>query len=159
MKNLIHVFIAFAGGVLVALLAIYLVMPAAMIRIQTSPLGLEETVDKLKEAAENQGWVISGVSKIDESVAKHGGGEVPRVRLINFCQASYAGAILRDPDARHVSVFMPCTISVYEGDDGRVHVSSMNAGLLGGMMGGTIAEVMGGSVAADQEKVLSFLSK
>lgn len=151
-----------AGGILGFILALILVvalMPSMMIRIQPSPMGLEETVGTLRARAEAQGWVVSGVSAIDESVKKHGGGTVPRVRLVNFCQPQYAADILNDPEARHVSVFMPCTISVYEGDDGKAYVSSMNAGLLGKMMGGTIAEVMGGHVDADQQEVLAFLDE
>lgn len=154
-KNLLPGFLL--GGIFTAIVA-YLLMPKLMIQVQESPADLETTVQAICDKAEQQGWVISGISKIDESVAKHGGGDVPPVRLINFCQPNYAGEILRDPEARHVSVFMPCTISIYEGDDGEVYVSSMNAGLLGKMMGGTIAEVMGGSVAQDQAEVLSVLN-
>ncbi len=143
-------------GILITCLAVYLLMPSMMIRVRPSSMSLEDTVQTLCDRAEAQGWVISSISKIDESVKKHGGGDVPRVRLINFCQPNYAGEILRDEEARHVSVFMPCTIAVYENDDGSVQVSSMNAGLLGRMMGGTISRVMGGSVSKDQKQVLSF---
>jgi uncharacterized protein (DUF302 family) len=146
-------------GILLTGIAVYLLMPKLMIRVQQSPADLETTVQMICDSAENQGWVISNIMKIDESVKKHGGGDVPKVRLINFCQPNYAGDILRDSKARHVSVFMPCTISVYEGDGGQVYVSSMNAGLLGRMMGGTIAKVMGGSVSQDQQKVLSVLDQ
>lgn len=148
-----------ALGFIVALALVVSLMPSMMIRTQVSPSGLDETVELLNKRAVEQGWVVSGISRIDESVKKHGGGEVPRVRLINFCQPAYAARILNDPEARHVSVFMPCTISVYEGDDGKAYVSSMNAGLLGKMMGGTIAEVMGGHVDADQQEVLAFLDE
>ncbi len=144
-------------GIILSGLAVYFLMPKLMIRVQASPDDLETTVQNICNQAEQQGWVISSIAKIDESVAKHRGGDVPRVRLINFCQPNYAGEILGDSEARHVSVFMPCTISVYEGDKGEVYVSSMNAGLLGRMMGGTIAKVMGGSVARDQKAVLSVV--
>lgn len=159
MKSILKLIIGIILGCLATGIAVYLCMPSMMIRVQESPVGMEETVTALCNQAEKQGWVISSISRIDESVKKHGGGDVPMVRLINFCQPNYAGDILRDPEARHVSVFMPCTISVYEGEEGKVYVSSMNAGLLGRMMGGTIAEVMGGSVAKDQKQVLSVLEK
>ena len=50
---------------------------------------------------------------------------------------------------------MPRAIAVYEGDDGKVHVSSMNMGLTGEMFGGNIAKVMGGAIADDERKILS----
>lgn len=45
-----------------------------------------------------------------------------------------------------------CTISVYEKKDGRTYIASMNAGLLGKMFGGSIAEVMGDVVAKQQQE-------
>ena len=56
---------------------------------------------------------------------------------------------------RHVATLMPRAIAVYEGDDGKVHVSSMNMGLTGEMFGGNIAKVMGGAIADDERKILS----
>ena len=54
---------------------------------------------------------------------------------------------------------MPCTISVYQKSDGYVYVGTMNARLLGTMFGGKVAEVMGGTVAAQQKKFIAFLKK
>jgi uncharacterized protein (DUF302 family) len=51
---------------------------------------------------------------------------------------------------------MPCTISVYEKSDGKVYIGTMNAELLGKMFGGTVAEIMGDSVAADQRKIIEL---
>jgi len=38
---------------------------------------------------------------------------------------------------------MPCTLAVYEADDGKVYISKMNTGLMGKLFGGTVAEVVG----------------
>ena len=51
---------------------------------------------------------------------------------------------------------MPCTISVYQKSDGKTYIGTMNAGLLGKMFGGMIAEVMAGPVAADQQSFIAF---
>ena len=48
---------------------------------------------------------------------------------------------------------------VYEGDDGAGHISGMNTGMMGTMMGGNIAAVMGDKVAADEKKILSAVVK
>jgi len=47
-------------------------------------------------------------------------------------------------DARLVSAMMPCTISVYEKDDGNIYVAHMNAGLMGKVFGGVIAVPLAG---------------
>jgi hypothetical protein len=50
---------------------------------------------------------------------------------------------------------MPCTIAVYESDDGKIYISKMNTGLMGKVFGGTIARVMGGCVSRDEAKILA----
>ena len=63
-------------------------------------------------------------------------------------------------DARHMSTMMPCRFAIYEGKDGKVHIAKLNTGLLGKVFGGTVAEIMGGKVAVDEEKILrSILGK
>jgi uncharacterized protein (DUF302 family) len=96
------------------------------------------------------------VSPIHKSIRKHGGGELPPVMLVNICQPGYAYDILKEDDNKIVSVFMPCTISVYEKSDGKAYVGTMNAALLGKLFGGSVAEIMGEKVAADQRKFITF---
>lgn len=145
-------------GVVALGVAVYLLMPGMMLKEQMSPYGVEDTVARLKAAAEADGWVVSSVVKLDESVKKHGGPEVRPVRLVNLCQAQHAGKILSGDDARIVSVMMPCTVSVYEKSDGSVWVGSMNPGLLGKMFGGVVSEVMAGPVAEAQDRFLEAVN-
>ena len=49
---------------------------------------------------------------------------------------------------------MPCSISVWEGDDGRVYLSEMNMALMAKLFGGNVGKVMGGKVVSDEEKML-----
>lgn len=91
------------------------------------------------------------MSELEKSVKKHGGPDVLPVRLINICQAQHAGKILSDDTARRASVLMPCTIAVYQKKDGKTYIGTMNAGIMGKLFGGVIAEVMSGPVSADQE--------
>lgn len=157
MKLFTHLF-AFILGIVFAAVMVKVLMPSLMITEQVSPLPLEETINRITANAEAEGWVVSGVTAIDKSVKKHGGFDILPVRLINFCEPEYASTILKDPRARKVSLFMPCTVSVYEGEDGQTYVANMNAGLLGKMFGGTVEEVMGVSVAADQKAFLEFIN-
>jgi uncharacterized protein (DUF302 family) len=89
-------------------------------------------------------------------MAKHGETFEPRVNIIQLCKAPYAKQVLTTD--RHVASMMPCSIAVWEDDAGQVHVSKMNTGLMGKMFGGTIAEVMGGKVAAEEARMLAAVT-
>lgn len=130
----------------------WVMAPGLMLREEVSPLDLNATVDAIKTKAEAAGWVVSSVMSMEESIKKHGGGDILPVRLVNLCQANHAARILNDDSARRVSVMMPCTIAVYQKQDGKTYVGTMNAGLMGRMFGGTVAEVMGATVAREQRE-------
>jgi uncharacterized protein (DUF302 family) len=150
----------FAGGLLAGVVITAVsaasLMPKLMLRERVSPYNLAETVQRIANNAAVAGWVVSSVTPLDESLKKHGGGEVRPVRLVNLCQAQHAARILNDDQARIVSVMMPCTIAVYEKADGKVAVGTMNAGLLGRLFGGVVAEVMAGPVAREQGEFVAF---
>jgi len=130
-----------------------------MIHEHLSPMGLDDTVDKIVENAEAEGWSVSGVKSLDKAIEKKGGKPVLPVRLIDLCEAHHASKILSVDDARFVSVMMPCTISVYEKEDGKIYVAHMNAGLMGKVFGGVISEVMAGPVTEQQNQFLDFAHK
>ncbi len=134
-------------------------MPGLMLKEYQSPFGVEETVVKIKQNAIAQGWVVSNVTPLNESVKKHGGGSLPIVRLVNLCQAHHAFKILKEDRTKIISVMMPCTISVYQKTDGKTYIGIMNAGLLGKMFGGMVAKVMGVEVAKQQQAFISFINK
>ena len=147
-------------GLILALLLLgagaFLALPRLMIREQPSPLGLDATVEKITQTALAAGWVVQSVVELEKSVKKNGGGDIRPVRLVNLCEAHHAAEILRHDAVRKVSVFMPCTLSVYEKADGRAYIGTLNAGLLARLFGGVVARVMGGPVAADQARFTAF---
>lgn len=149
-----NTFLTFLAGVVVGAIVLgvvaWFLMPGMMLTERQSPVGLDATVKRITAAAEKRGWVVQSVVPLDESVKKHGGPDVRPVRLVNLCEANHAGKILLDDGARRVSVFMPCTISVYEKSDGTVWIGTMNPGLMGRMFGGVVSEVMAGPVAKAQ---------
>ncbi len=140
-------------GALLCTVVIVGAMPKMMIVTQESQLGFDETVAALEEAIPAQGWVVSTVSDMNKSMAKHGVEFGPRVKLVKLCKPEYAKSVLTTD--RHVSTLMPCTMAVWEGDDGKVYLSKMNMPLMAKMFGGNIAKVMGGSVARDEHAILS----
>jgi uncharacterized protein (DUF302 family) len=151
---------ALIGGVVGFLLCgvvMFMVMPSMMIVTKESELGFDETTAALEERIPQNGWVVSDIMDMNKSMEKHGVVLEPRVKIIKLCQPEYAKNILTTD--RHISCMMPCTMSVWEGDDGKVYLSKMNMGLMAKMFGGNIAEVMGGGVAGDEEKILEGLLK
>jgi uncharacterized protein (DUF302 family) len=150
------VFLAFLLGILLGGAGVGLVVglnaSKLILHERPSPVGLDESVNRIRAAAEKAGWIVQSVLPLDESVKKHGGPEVRPVRLVNLCEPHHAGKLLAGDDTRIVSVMMPCTIAVYEKSDGRVWVASMNAGLLGRLFGGVVSEVMAGDVAEAQQR-------
>ena len=151
--------IGFILGIVVLGVAGWNLMPGMMLSEIPSPYSVNETVEKISANAKAEGWVVAGVKPLHKAVKKHGGGDLPPVMLIDLCQADHAFNILKEDGNKKLSVFMPCTISVYEKSDGKVFVGVMNAELLGKMFGGTIAEIMGVEVARDQQKFIAFLKE
>ena len=105
----------------------------------------------------DHGWFVSGGEPIDmnKSMAKHGVIFKPRVKLVKLCKAEYAKSVLTTD--RHISCMMPCTMAVWEADDGKVYLSEMNMSLMAKMFGGNVAKVMGGNVVKEEEKMLEGL--
>jgi len=142
-------------GALLTAAAGWTMMPKMMLHENASPYSVEETVNKIKENALAKGWVVPSIKPLHKSVEKHGGGTIPPVMLINLCEANHAFNILEHDENKRISVFMPCTISVYEKTDGKTYIGTMNAGLLGKMFGSHVGEVMD-DVATDQQSFISF---
>lgn len=145
-----------AGAVLCGII-MWTSMPSMMILTKESNLGFDETVAALEKNIEANDWAVSRTLDMNKAMAKHGVAFEPRVKLVKLCKAEYAQSVLATD--RHISTMMPCTFSVWEGDDGKIYVSKMNMGLMAKMFGGNIAEVMGGHVAEDEEKILEGLLK
>jgi len=155
--NIRSLLIGVIVGILLTAGAGWMMMPGMMLKEYQSPYGVDETVATIKKNAVDEGWVVVNVMPIDQSVKKHGGGDLPPVRLVNLCQADHAFNILKGDDTKVVSVMMPCTISVYQKADGQTYVGAMNAGLMGKMFGGVVAEVMGDKVAKQQKQFIRFV--
>ena len=149
----------FVVGVLLCGIIVFTVMPSLMINTRQSKLGFDETITTLEKRIGEHGWTLQGGQPIDmnQSMAKQGVTFNPRVKLVKLCKAEYAKSVLTTD--RHVSTMMPCTLSVWENDDGKVYLSKMNMALMSKMFGGNVAKVMGGHVVEDEEKILEGLLK
>ncbi|HEC04430.1 MAG TPA: DUF302 domain-containing protein [Phycisphaerales bacterium] len=146
-------------GLLLCGVTVFAAMPSLMIVTRESILGFDETVAALEKRIPEHGWTISGGTAIDmnKAMAKHGVTFKPRVKLVKLCKADYAKSVLTTD--RHVSCMMPCSMAVWESDDGKVYLSEMNMGLMAKMFGGNVAKIMGGKVVHDEEQMLEGLLK
>jgi len=140
-------------GILLAAVAVWLLMPGMMIVSKESSLSFDETVSAIEKAITDQGWISSGTTDMQLSLAKHGNEFPYQVKIIKLCHPQYAKDVLTTD--RYVACLMPCSIAVWEGDDGKVYISKMNTGLMGKMFGGNIATVMGERVARDEQAILA----
>jgi len=142
-------------GVSLTLLYILLTMPSVMLVTHESSLDYDATIEALRERIEGAGWVVSGVKDMNESLAKEGVDFKPRVTLVSLCHPDYAESILTTD--RYMSVMMPCKLSVWEDDEGKVQITQMNTALMGKLFGGNVTKVMVRKVAPDEQKILEGL--
>lgn len=130
-------------------------MPKLMLVTHKSRLGFNEALNALEKTIADNGWSSPGTIDLCASMEKHGVECPRRVAVVQMCHPEYAKEVLTtDP---HVSALMPCAIAVWESEDGAVHFSKMNTGLMGKLFGGTIAKVMGGKVSKDEQAILQGL--
>jgi uncharacterized protein (DUF302 family) len=152
--------LGFVVGVIVVALAGWLMMPSLMFTERESPFGMEETIARIQHnIADNpelkaKGWALSGLRNPAKAVQTDGGNVLP-VQMIEVCSTRYSKPILKDDTVRFLSILMPCKVSVYKKQDGKVYIGTMNAGLMGKMFGPLVGEVLG-PVAQDQQKFLQF---
>ncbi len=142
------------GGFAAALLLAVVLMKPLMLVTHPSPYNVEETCQRLKAAIEANGWRCPAIRDMNAAIAKEGLALAQPVRIVELCKADYACDVLgTDPE---VSTLMPCAFGVYE-RDGQVFVTGLNTKLMGRLMGGNVARVMGGGVGTDEKKILECL--
>lgn len=148
-----------AIGIVLCGVTVFAAMPSMMIVTKECTLDFDNTVAALEKRIPEHGWALSGGKAIDmnASLAEHNVAFKPRVKLIKLCKAEYAESVLTTD--RHVSCLMPCTMAVWEGDDGKTYLSEMNMGLMAKLFGGNINRIMGGKVAKEEARILDGLVK
>jgi uncharacterized protein (DUF302 family) len=148
---------SFVAGIIVTALLAFLMGGDLMFKEYQSPYGMEETAARIQrniQGLENKGWKLSGLRDPSKAVAASGG-NVPPVLLVEACSTEYSGPILKEDATLILSILMPCTITVYKKEDGKVYVGMMNAALMGHMFGPEVGAIME-QVAADQAQFIKF---
>lgn len=108
---------------------------------QKSKYSFIETVERLTTEAKESSWNIPVIHDLQKSLLKSGK-EINPVTVIEICKPEFSGKLLELNYERIISVFMPCTISVYEKNDGKTYVALINGEALAGSQPKNIAKVM-----------------
>ena len=107
----------------------------------SSKFNFEETLKAIIREAEKRDWNIPAIHDLKESLAKSGK-KVKPVKVIEICKPEYSGQMLELNHERIISVMMPCRISVYEKDDGKIYVALLDSGAMASGLPENIAKVM-----------------
>ncbi len=143
-----------AGIVLTSFFA-YKAAPGMMMKEAESLYNFEESVSKFEQTAKDMGWKIPTVHDMQKTMEVNGY-QVASMKVFELCHPDHAYEILKKDSERIVSNMMPCRVSIYEKSDGKTYVSWMNTSMMGNMMGGVVAEVMG-VASADSEKMIKSI--
>ncbi len=128
-------------------------MGGMMFNERMSPFGLEETVARIQQNIEGagKGWALAGLRFPAKAVQADGGNALP-VIMVEACSTKYSGPILNEDSVKFLSILMPCKISIYKKNDGKVYIGTMNAALMGPMFGPLVGGIMK-QVAEDQAEI------
>ncbi|MGB5201879.1 MAG: DUF302 domain-containing protein [Sedimenticolaceae bacterium] len=105
-----------------------------------SPLGFEETLERLEQNAKAQGWKVPGKWKVDfqRNLKKVTGTDIGPNRVLKMCEPNAAAKLLLKDEYKQLTAMMPCTIAVYQKSDGKTYISMMNLKAMGEMYGGDV---------------------
>ncbi len=148
--------IGLVAGILITLFITYKAAPGMMLKEAQSKYDFEQSVDVFQQTALDMGWSIPTVHDLKETMNKFGY-DVRNVKVFELCHPEHAILILEQDQERVVSSMMPCRVSIYEKSDGNTYVSWMNTSLMGNMMGGIVADVMGVASAESEAMIAAII--
>lgn len=143
-------------GLLIAFAVMFFSAPKLMLIEDESKYDFNTTVLKFEESVTDMGWKIPAVHDLQNTMDKFGK-KVRPVKVFELCHPDHAFQILRESDERIVSSLMPCRVSIYEKEDGKVYISRMNSGLVSKTMGKLISGVMSGAAAENELMINSVI--
>jgi len=144
-------------GIVLTLILEVITIRSTMVIVESSRFEFDETLEKLEEAVAEADWKVAESALLNDHLGTDGVDLKQRVHLLRLYKAEYAEEILRDN--RHMACLMPCTVAVYETEDGSVEISKMNTKTIANILGGAVAQVMGKKAAGDEEKILQSIRK
>ena len=122
-----------------------------------SPLGFEETLERLEANAKDLGWKVPGKWKVDfqRNLMKVTDTDIGPNRVLKMCEPFAAAKLLVKDEYKMLTAMMPCTIAVYVKSDGKTYISMMNLEAMGMMYGGDV-KTMSDALAPQMEAMLKM---
>lgn len=133
--------------------------PRAVVVEDISRADFASTVAALKSQLTADGWSLVAEIDIGARLAKKNVNLPGGLVILEFTSGGATIPLLKNEATRYVAGLMPCSISVYAKDDGRVVVSRMNAGAMAGMMEPKVAEVLKQSAARMDTSIAAALAR
>lgn len=156
-QQILYALVGLIAGIVLTSLLAYKSAPGMMLKEAESNYNFERSVEVFEQTAKDMGWKIPTVHDMKETMRVNGY-EVNNMKVFELCHPDHAYEILSLDKERIVSNMMPCRVSIYEKSDGKTYVSWMNTSMMGNMMGGVIADVMG-IASSESEKMISSLTE
>ncbi|MDG5799865.1 DUF302 domain-containing protein [Marinilabiliaceae bacterium ANBcel2] len=98
---------------------------ASLISELESRYDFDETVERLKENAEDAGWTVPVVHDMQANMERSGLPVLP-AKIIEICNTGHAYNILESDMEKYNMAVLPCRVSVYKKSDGLTYVSWYN---------------------------------
>jgi len=112
-----------------------------ILRVDRSPYGFDETVERIVPAATAAGWKVPITHDLQASLRSAGYG-IRQTAVIELCKPEVSYRILRSDSLRHLSALMPCRVAVFEREGGSVLISRMDPDAFEGAFAGEAGEVL-----------------
>lgn len=115
---------------------------SAMMTEKTSRLGFDETVAALQDAARKRGWEVGQAMDMQDAMLKAGHKNAKSFKMLTMCRKDLAENLLKAQVAQKAMPFVPCRMSVFEGNDGKVYIAKPNTELMAQMAAPAFAPLL-----------------
>ena len=127
-----------------------------MMNEKKSPYGFDKTYETILSNAKAEHWSNPKTYDLQALLLKHEKGDIGKLIVIKLCHPDMAYAMFSNDESKFVSPMMPCSIAVYEKNDGNTYVSHMNLGLMSKLFTGHAGNTLAKISEADA-RILNFL--
>jgi len=139
-------------GIALTVILEFLTVRSGIVMTYPSRFGFEETAKILTHAVTEADWTLLSSEMLNGKLLEKEVYLGSRIWLIKFYKAEYMGEMLKEK--RSMACLMPHTLAVYETPEGNVEVSRLNTGMIGKVLGGAAARILGKKAFSDEEKIL-----
>lgn len=133
--------------------------PKIVVSENISHADFPTTLKTLREQLAADGWNLLTEIDLGQRLAKKNVTLPGGLVILELTSGGNTVPLLKSEDTRYVAGLMPCSVSIYGMNDGRVVISRMNASLLANMMEPRVAEVLGKSAAQLDASIARAVAK